>query len=310
MTRAIFVFIASVLLLLPFILNEGGIPISYQMIICTPFLLLLGIPHGAIDNILYLRNNPIKNGKFIGVYLVLVGLNIGLWVILPGVAYIMFLLLSAYHFGQSQFSHYFNKQPVIYKVLYLFWGVSIISGLVYLNVEEIQQIMSQHKEFAAFYSLHQENHMFYIFLISTICTFLLMIFLTAKKYLSLETLLMEMLVLTLIIACFYLMPLLIGFTLYFVTLHSFKVLREEYRFLNSERVVNSISNFIIMVTPFTLFSIAGIGLLFGLIYLNILSLSYGYCLLIVISSITLPHVFVMNSFYNLLFRRNFYKGHT
>ncbi|MFT7032375.1 MAG: Brp/Blh family beta-carotene 15,15'-monooxygenase, partial [Cyclobacteriaceae bacterium] len=136
---------------------------------------------------------------------------------------------------------------------------------------------------------------------------LLMGFLAFKKALEVEALLMEILVIVLILICFYLMPLLIGFTLYFVILHSFKVLREEYKFLNSEREVRSIGHFIMMVAPFTLFSIAGIAFLFALNYFNFLSLSYGYILLIAISSITLPHIFVMDRFYNLLFNKGFYK---
>ncbi len=277
------------------------------MLICVPFLLFLGIPHGAIDNVLFLRNNKIKNNQFIGVYLVIIGLNIVLWITVPSIAYIVFLLLSAYHFGQSQFSHYFERQPLSHKALYLLWGISILSGLVYFNIDEIHLIMEQQDEFAVFSPLHQENLMLILFLGATFATVLLMTILAARKSLSLENLFMEVLVIALVPICFYLMPLLIGFTLYFVILHSFKVLREEYRFLNSEREVSSLGSFVKLVAPFTMFSIGGIAFMFGMIYLDILSLSYGYCLLIIISSITLPHVFVMNRFYNLLFSSNFYK---
>jgi Brp/Blh family beta-carotene 15,15'-monooxygenase len=291
------------LLLLPFVLNAGEISASHQLFICTPLILFLGIPHGAIDNVLFIRNKEIKNYEFIGIYLVFVSLNVGLWIIFPSLGYILFLLLSAYHFGQSQFSHYFERQPLSHLSLYLFWGISILSGLVYFNIEEIQQIMSNQAEFAVFSPLHQENHMLYTLLFSTGVTLLLMVFLTLKGSIRFETFFMEFLVLSLIQICYFLMPLLIGFTLYFVLLHSFKVLREEYLFLNSENEVKSLGNFIKLVTPFTLFSIVGIAFLFGLIYLNILTLPYGYVLLIVISSITLPHVFVMNRFYSLLFSK-------
>lgn len=301
MTREIFIFIASVLLFLPVVFSAGSISISYQLIFCAPLLLLLGIPHGAIDNILFLRNKQIKNSGFIGAYLVFIGLNIALWLVLPGFAYVLFLVLSAYHFGQSQFSHYLVKQEAVQKGLFLLWGISILSGLVYFNNDEIQIIADQQEEFSVLAALHQKELMLYIMLVSTIGTLLLTVFLTMRKLLKPETLLMEVLVLGLILMCFYLMPLLVGFTLYFVILHSLKVLREEFQFLNSERVISSVGGFLKMVAPFTLISLLGIGLLFGLIYLGLLNLSYGYCLLIVISSITLPHVFIMDTFYNLLF---------
>jgi Brp/Blh family beta-carotene 15,15'-monooxygenase len=234
-------------------------------------------------------------------------MNVVLWILIPDVAYILFLLLSSYHFGQSQFSHYFNKQPLSNMFLYLLWGISILSGLVYFNIQEINNITIQYDDFAIFQVLHQKKVMLLVFLMSTGLTLIFMIGLTLKKVLKMEILLMELLVIALILICFKLMPLLIGFTFYFAVLHSFKVLREEYSFLNSEKEISSIIGFIKLIAPFTLLSIFGIMFLFGLIYIDILQLSYGYCLLIIISSITLPHVFVMNRFYDLLFSINFYK---
>lgn len=307
MTKEIFIFIASLLLLVPFIFTEGDIAVSNQLIFSLPLILFLGIPHGAIDNILFLRNHQISNVKFIGLYLVIIGINVALWIVIPNVAYVLFLIISAYHFGQSQYSHYFNKQPLIYKLLYLCWGISILSSLIYLNITEIYNITKNYEDFTSFKVLHDERSMLYLFFASTSITLLFMIFLTFKKVINVEIFLMETLVLGLILLSFHLMPLLIGFTFYFAILHSFKVLREEYFYLNSEKEVTSISGFIKLIAPFTFLSILGIILLFGLIYLDILKLSYGYCLLIIISSITLPHVFVMNRFYDLLFSTNFYK---
>ena len=159
--------------------------------------------------------------------------------------------------------------------------------------------MDQHEEFAAFKSLHQKNVLQFLFFGSTASSLLLMIYHGFKNQIKWESILMETVVITLILVCFYLMPILIGFSLYFVILHSYKVLKEEYNFLLSEKEINSVKNFFLLITPYTLFSIFGITFLFALIHFNILQISYGYCLLIAISSITLPHVFVMNKFYRL-----------
>jgi len=297
MTRAIFIFIVSLLLLLPVVFYAGDIHVSYQLIICLPFILFLGIPHGAIDNILYLRDKKIKNSQFIIVYLCFVSANVLLWFFLPNTAYLLFLLLSAYHFGQSQFSHYFSKQRNAYKLLYLFWGVAILAALVHFNMKEIQQIISEESDFAALSQSHHEKVVLATFLLASAGTLVALGVLSFKKRISTEALLMEYLVFALVLISFFLLPLIIGFTLYFIILHSFKVLREEYRFLCGEQVISSVTGFIKIVAPFTAFSLAGMGFLFALIYLDFLDLSYGYCLLIVISSITLPHVFVMNKFY-------------
>lgn len=303
MTRAIFIFIASILLFIPVIYQAGEISTATQLVICTPFLLFLGIPHGAIDNVLYIRDKNISNFKFIGIYLIIIAANVALWLVMPVLAYVLFLVLSAYHFGQSQFSHYFKSQPPLTKALFSLWGLAILSALVYFNMEEIYSIMSNSSEFRQFAGVHGERFMMYFFAASFISTIGILVYKSVIKAISIETLLMELLVLSLILVCFFLMPLLIGFTLYFVILHSFKVLREEFNYLKSERKVDSIKSFTAAITPFTLLSIFGIAFLFGMIYFDILKISYGYCLLIVISSITLPHVFVMDNFYDLLFKR-------
>ncbi len=305
MSKAIFLFIACLLLLLPPIFGSGEISFSDQLVFTAPFLLLLGIPHGAIDNILFLRKTSLKNYQFIGVYLLFVGVNVLLWLFLPVLAYLCFLVISAYHFGQSQFCHYFKKQPFLIKLLYFSWGSTLLSGLLYLNISELQGIMNEYDEFMQFSKLHQRDFLLYFFEGSTLSSITILIVLSLQKTLKLETMFMEFLVLLLILSSFYVLPLLIGFTFYFVILHSYKVLREEFLFLQGEQVIDTLLSFVKILAPFTLISIFGIIFLFGCIYLGALSSSYGYCLLIIISSITLPHVFVMNRFYEVVFGMRF-----
>jgi Brp/Blh family beta-carotene 15,15'-monooxygenase len=237
------------------------------------------------------------------VYLVFVGLNIAFWLLLPSLAYLLFLLLSAYHFGQSQFSHYFKKQNIAAQALYLFWGIALLSSYVLFNLEEIHLVMATYDEFGQFAPLHLQGRMLLITMISFVLLFGQLIYFTAKGQLSVEVVMMELLVFGLVLLGFYLMPLVIGFTLYFVVLHSFKVLREEYHFLNAQRITQSLKGFVKLVAPFSLLSILGIGFLYALIEWQFLDISFGYGLMVIISSITLPHVFVMDDFYQLLFRK-------
>lgn len=302
MTRAIFIFIASLLLVFPITMQFEVIHSSTQLLICLPFLLFLGIPHGAIDNVLFIQNQELSNAKFISIYLVVVAVNVLAWLIHPPSAYVLFLLISAYHFGQSQFSHYVERQSIFHKALYTAWGSTILLALVLFNYTEVEAIMSQHDEFARFEPLHEYNLTFLLFILSLSSTLGMVLWFCLTKKISLENLFMEAVVLGLILCSFYLLPIVIGFTLYFVILHSLKVLREEFQFLSAKAKVKGVKSFVKLITPFTLFSIAGIAFLFALIHLDIIQLSYGYTLMIVISSITLPHVFVMNSFYLRLFK--------
>ena len=293
--------------MLPILSAFGEISLSTQFLFSAPFFFIIGIPHGAIDNVLHAREANHHKQYFILVYLLIIGFNVVLWMSFPFMAYVLFLGFSAYHFGQSQFSHYFKRQKLIHQFSYLLWGVSILSALILFNLSEIHSWMNDYSEFALFSPIHQLSSLVLTFGISSILTFGSLFWLLHNKAFTGSAFFMECLIFLLILAAFYLTPLIIGFTLYFIILHSFKVLGEEFHFLRGEKEVTSVLSFVKLLAPFSLLSFFGLGSVFALIYVNILNIPYGYALLIIISSITLPHVFVMDHFYKLLFRNNFYQ---
>lgn len=264
---------------------------------CLPFIVLLGIPHGAIDNVLFFRNVKGKTGFFILVYLFIISLNILLWIYSPMLAYLLFLFLSAFHFGQSQLLNHFLVEKNIHKFLYFLWGLTILSGLIYLNRSEIFQI-AENQDFELFYTLHNPRYMRIVFYIALTLTLVVMGWLTYIKEMTGEALLMEILVLVALLAAFFTLPLIIGFTLYFIVLHSFKVIQDIYVTLVSEKMIQSHGQFLRLVIPFTLLTFIGIGLLYAGTEKNIIPVSFGFSFLILVSSITLPHALVMNLFYD------------
>lgn len=284
--------------MLPLLVLLEDISMTQQLLLSAPFILLLGIPHGAIDNILVKQDLPVSNAHFIALYVAIIGINMLLWIVLPQAAYVLFLLLSAFHFGQSQFSHYFKNRRLVHRALSFSWGLAVLSALILFNIEQIDQLTSGHPDFASFAPLHPFSFIQFLFGTATAATLVILIWLAFfHRELKREHVLLETIILALIFTTFYLVPLIIGFTLYFVVLHSYKVLGEEYRFLRLADTVKSRFGFIKLLTPFSLLSFLGIAALFFLIYFGVIDISYGYCVLIIISSITLPHVFVMNQFY-------------
>ncbi len=298
MTKSIFIFIAVLLVSFPLTKLYGDFTIVDQLLFSFPLILVLGLPHGAIDNVLFLRNTNKRNTQFILAYVTMVGAYVALWFLSPTTAYILFLLFSAYHFGQSQFSHYVKRSGLLLKLLYFCWGTALLSGLVYLNQSDITAI-STSINFMNIDVVHNEQLMFWSLITSTSMVVSLLTFLTIQRVLSTEILAMELLVFFLIQVCFLLMPLFLGFTLYFVVLHSIKVLQEEYNFLFKLKSWSSLLQFIKLLAPLTLLSIFGTIGLFSLIYFEMLNISYGYLFLIIISSITFPHIFVMEKFYSV-----------
>ena len=127
--------------------------------------------------------------------------------------------------------------------------------------------------------------------------FYLFIFIFMKK-INLDRFFSEIFLLFLIHATFYLFPFIIGFTLYFVALHSLKVMNDEYIFLKKETTNFKIFDFIKLLAPYSVLSICFTALLLVLSYNNIIGYSVPLLSIMIISVITLPHAIVMNVFYN------------
>ena len=121
---------------------------------------------------------------------------------------------------------------------------------------------------------------------------------TIFKKIKIERLLSEIFLLFLIHITFYLFPFIIGFTLYFVALHSLKVMNDEFMFFKEENPKFSILDFLKMLAPYSILSIFFTAILLSLSYLNYIPYSIPFLSIMIISVITLPHAIVMNIFYN------------
>jgi Brp/Blh family beta-carotene 15,15'-monooxygenase len=298
MPKVIFIFL--VLFYFTLALFSGGTSYNSEIesAICLGFIILLGIPHGAIDNHLFLSKTKTSKLSFYTKYISLIGLNAIVWIILPQCSFIFFILFSAFHFGQSQFTHYFNGDFFLQRIIYISWGIAILCGLMFYNLEALSQIEGLQKAMAFIFVPSSEPYLKTIHLISSISFLILWVFLGLKKAINWEKIILEIIVFGLILITLYIFPPLVGFSLYFVILHSTKVMQEEYNFLIIKGNIDSFKEFIYILFPFTFISIIGICLMIGLIYFQLLNIPYGYLFLILISSITLPHVFVMDKFYN------------
>ena len=297
MTKVIFLFFASFFLLLAIFSGNFQLSLEKQLFYSLALIFIFGIPHGAIDHVIFLHRRAISKWKFYFSYLGGVLINILLWIYFPAIAFFLFLLLSAYHFGQSQLSHYAIK-GFTNKLLYFSWGLALLLGMLSLNQVEILKMITQMEDFeqlSIFLSGSLLAISFYFFLALTV---LLLLRNWWQKNLKTDQFFMELLVYALAFVSFFVFPLLIGFTLYFIVLHSIKVLGEEYDFVNRYLKNHiSIGRFVQLLLPFSMLSLGGLILIYFLTQSSFLQFPFGYVLLIMISSITMPHAFVMEYFY-------------
>jgi beta-carotene 15,15'-dioxygenase len=269
------------------------------------FLLTTGIPHGAIDHIIY-RENAVKAGNgqslikgFFLPYLAMMTITVLFWLLLPSFTFWAFLLIAAYHFGQSQL-YYFSLShvPMQKFLLYCLWGIMILSWLWMLHwdaqIPHLQSLFSWNLERGGFlFSLIQ-----YFAVFSPVAFLLFLTCLVYKNTITLKTAGIEVAVALLLITMFYLLPMYVSFGIYFGLWHSTRVILTEYRFLNAnagERI--SFSAFVKAFIPFSMLSFLGLGLLWLVCYFLKAYITPFMLFLVFISALTIPHAFFMEIMY-------------
>ena len=298
MNKLAFLFLSVLYVSVSILSFTDGVNLDTQILCCGVLIALFGIPHGSIDHVLVLNTSKVRPIKFYSQYISLMLAYLILWYLFPLLSFTLFMLLSAYHFGESQLSKYFDRYTTASKVIYTVWGINILSALIVFNNSEIHAIFSTHPELQTLSSIFHITANKVLLISSLIILMACGIISNQRKTIGREDFFKEAIVVVLIYIAFIVLPLLPAFTIYFVILHSIGVLLEEFEFLKNKLGHLTIIKFIKQLLPYTLLSIIGAAFLFTLKENGILNLSYVLLSLILISIVTLPHSIVMSRFYN------------
>ena len=118
-----------------------------ELIIAFFFILTVGILHGANDLILIeTTNSDQKTSTFLKnliKYIIIVVSGLVLFYLLPILALALFIIVSAFHFGDQQGLYFSFKTSKIILVAYPFlYGVLLLFLLFYFNSLEVENIVS------------------------------------------------------------------------------------------------------------------------------------------------------------------------
>lgn len=248
-------------------------------------LLSIGIPHGSIDHLI---SNPQIDkkglGKFVLIYLSLITVYLGIWYFLPVLALGAFLIMSAYHFGQSHFLTY--PAPKSYSwILFISRGGYFLLAILLGDWEATKLILISLVDLE--YLNQSRLLIFGAFLALTILTQKVF----GPKFNKNSG--MELIILGPVL---YFSPLIISFIVYFGFWHALPSMMTEYKFLRSFEAYNSIKKFVIQLLPFSLISFVGIGLI---LFLGLKFLEESELVLlffVMISLISFPHILYMDNF--------------
>jgi|TARA_B100000003_G_scaffold184045_1_gene177454 Brp/Blh family beta-carotene 15,15'-monooxygenase len=262
-----------------------GLESSYSILLFLIVMLSIGIPHGSVDHIIAFINPKARkfDSKFIfyTTYLSLIIFNIIIWVLSPFLGLLVFLIISCYHFGETQVIGY---NPTDNKILNFVIGANILLSLFLNNIVELQEILYIIPQFATL-DLSAFDSVFFL-LISVGILMLSIVNFDIKRKVPLYA------EITILYMVFFHTDLLTSFALYFGFCHSLPMLMLEFKEFKTENFIK----FYLKTLPFTILSIFFGFLLYQ--FNNDLLTSDNLILFvfIVISSLTLPHVFIMKDF--------------
>ena len=190
------------------------------IIFCLFLILILGISHGALDDIKGKKLSKLIGYKstfyFYLTYVLISLLIIICWLILPNIILLLFLIVASYHFGKEDTVFSFKRKYWIPECLFFFKGSAVIIAPLLFQKDKTNEIF-QTLNFDVFDSQIFTDQ----FLIILLClSFLSSLYISNHKNTDLKGL-MFMDFFSLIILNLFLTPIL-AFTLYFCFLHSIR----------------------------------------------------------------------------------------
>ncbi|MFT4757269.1 MAG: Brp/Blh family beta-carotene 15,15'-monooxygenase, partial [Vicingaceae bacterium] len=245
--------------------------------------LTVGLAHGALD---HLTSQKVINSKQL-FYFVISYLSKGIlfalvWWVSSDIALALFILFSAWHFGQADFKEWSLKQGW----QSFLWGGVVLMMILFFHVEEFTSILQQIPNLSSSKLLAIIPDWVGLFLqLLTISCGLFLALLNKSRYLLLS-------LIYLLMASE--LSLLMAFGIYFVGQHSMSGWKHLSIGLNK-----SSSTMWLNALPFTL---GGAFIIFCFLFFT--ADNYIGIFFIILSCLSLPHVFSMHFFYRLFPKKN------
>ena len=231
------------------------VPESFELILGFTLIFTFGMIHGSND--LLIINKLLKNIKHYSkftlliAYLFIVSIAILVFYLIPSLAMILFVLFSAYHFGEQHWDHRFSKLNAFRKsIFYFFYGMFILYMLFAYNTNEVKLIIF---EITGFEITNLYTKIMLFILAGFISCVLIIEFLS--KRLAIEVILKELFTLAVLAIIFSSSSLIWGFSIYFILWHSIPSLIEQISYIYGDVKTTSALNYGKAALPYWIISL-------------------------------------------------------
>ena len=263
-------------------------PLSLTALVAV---VVIGLPHGAFDGAVALALGYGKTLKsmltFAFGYIAIAALVVAFWMIFPGIALTLFLIISIFHFGigDSQSGKWLTRttQTIAH-------GGLVVVGISTLHQSEVELIFV-HLVGSETELLWQFLNIASFGLIAVLITYLIQAFMQP----SLRIRFFELLGLGL---AYYFLPPLVGFALYFCAVHSVRHLR--YTWIKLRLRAYGVRTLVLLACLFTVISwVAGILIFWQIPNAEPLDSAILQVIFIGLAALTVPHMLLVDG----IFRR-------
>lgn len=284
------------------------VPETIQWIFFAATILVTGIPHGALDHIVAKQNSILQHQSFSSLqfyltYLSRMALYGICWYFFPSFALLLFIVLSAFHFGETDIAFPISVPKKSAIILQTCYGLLILLVLLFTHTEEVLPILSTiEKQNATFLSM--------IFTISTSLSIIAVVISACIFYcirlqknhgLSIHWLLNLLFRTLAILGIIISLPLPLAFAFYFGVWHSVHSLENIRQHLSSSQSEDiSCMGLLKKCIPYSAIAFVGIGvLMLFATYLQTESV-FLFFFFVGIAILTAPHLEVMSHMYQHL----------
>ncbi|MDC3372972.1 Brp/Blh family beta-carotene 15,15'-dioxygenase [Candidatus Pelagibacter sp.] len=263
-------------------------------LICLILILTIGVSHGSLDHVKGKRLFNILNIEKISIFYflyILIAISvIIIWILVPSISLIIFLLVASFHFGKEDTQFLINENSKLNQFLFFFKGLFIILAPIYFHFNET---------IAIFQFLLVDNEMFYstlefieinkILPIGIVLSTLSSVYLFLRKF-EIKKFTIFLDYFSILILNYYLSPL-VAFTIYFCFLHSIRHSITLVNELDKNNFINGLKVFGKKALPLTVLTA-----FFCLIGFYLLNDSYSFdssilkIIFIGLASLTFPHI--------------------
>jgi Brp/Blh family beta-carotene 15,15'-monooxygenase len=237
--RSVFLILAIVLFLIN---NFYPLSLEIQLIFFGLGVIFLGIPHGSLDHVIYHRErNEAMNFKsvvrFLLFYVGFAVLYAILWIISVELSILLFILISAYHFGEMDLNGLSLTSSLKTRILFSLYGLLFLLNYLLFQFPQVEAILlgfpgfddGQIGKLRLLYGYQNEV------LIASILFFvpILLFYLYQSQQFGLQQL-VSVLQLSLLMLIVFNLPILLGFGFYFNIWHAGLSMAEIKKFLGWE----------------------------------------------------------------------------